>query len=396
MSLFLAFACSLFAAVLISGRARTTILSTAVLFLAVGLLLGSGVIPGAAVPKLDSLRLLAEVALFSTLFSDGIRTGGFASIRKGWRLAGRALIFGMPLTIFLIGLVGHYAAGMSWLVALVLGAALSPTDPVFVAAIFQVDAVPRRIKHALNIESGLNDGLALTALMILLSAATGLRGSIPHVLEQLALGFLIGIGVPLIGLKIEATRFFGAVGVFEPLLAFSLGILVYAICIATGANEFLAAFSAGVTTATISSRASKAFHPFGELISELFKLAALLLFGAVIAKGLFVHLSWQECVFLGLAVFLIRPAVTALAWIGTDVSRTELLTFGWFGPKGFASVIYGLIILQAGLAHAAHLVGVAVILSILVFSSTDVLVGRLFTKQGRNRDKADKDVTNAA
>lgn len=206
-------------------------------------------------------------------------------------------------------------------------------------------------------------------------------------LGQLALGVLIGIAVPWIGIKIEGTSFFEAVGVFQPLLAFSLAVLVYAICLATGANEFLAAFSAGVTTATISGRASKAFDPFGEIVSELLKLAALLIFGAAIAKRLAQPLSWHEYVFLILAVFAVRPAAIAVAWLGAHVSRKELFAFGWFGPKGFASVIYGLLILQTGLYHAAHLVGVAVIISIVVYSSTDIFVGRIFSEQNGNIQK---------
>jgi NhaP-type Na+/H+ or K+/H+ antiporter len=162
------------------------------------------------------------------------------------------------------------------------------------------------------------------------------------------------------------------------LLAFSLAVLVYAVCVASGANEFLAAFSAGVTTASVSDRASAAFGPFGEIVSELLKLLALLIFGAIIARRLLAPLSWKEYLFLGLAVFGIRPIAIALAWIGANVSRRELLTFGWFGPKGFASVVYGILLLQANLGHAAHLVGIAVIFSIVVFSSTDIFVSRFF------------------
>ncbi len=396
MTLLIAFACSLFLAVLLSGWAKKTILSSAVLFLAAGILAGSGIVPGTAVPRLDSLRFVAEVALFSTLFSDGIHTGGFANIRHEWHLAGCALLIGMPLTIFLIALVGHYAAGMNWIVALLLGAALSPTDPVFVSAIFQLDTVPQRIKRALNVESGMNDGLALTAVVVLLSAATTKHGSIPSVIWQLVLGLLIGIAVPWLGIKIEETRLFEAVGVFQPLLAFSLAVLVYSVCLATGANEFLAAFSAGVTTATMSRRASDAFHPFGEIVSELLKLAALLVFGAIMARQLLLPLSWQEYLFLVLAVFAVRPFATALAWVGTNVGPKELLTFGWFGPKGFASVVYGILILQAGLTHAAHLVGVAVILSIVVFSSTDIFVGRIFAEPKARMHSQSADIQRAA
>jgi sodium/hydrogen antiporter len=396
MTLLIAFACSLFLAVVLSGWAKKTILSSAVLFLAAGILVGSGIVPGTAVPKLESLRSVAEVALFSTLFSDGIRTGGFANIRQEWHLAGRALLIGMPLTIFLIALVAHYATGMNWIVALLLGAALSPTDPVFVSAIFQVDAVPRRIKRALNVESGMNDGLALTAVVVLLSAATAKPGNIASVIWQLVLGLLIGIAVPWLGIKIEETRLFEVVGVFQPILAFSLALLVYSICLATGANEFLAAFSAGVTTATLSRRASEAFHPFGEIASELLKLAALLVFGAIMARRLLLPLSWQEYLFLILAIFAVRPFATALSWIGTNVTRKELLTFGWFGPKGFASVVYGILILQAGLSHAAHLVGVAVAISIVVFSSTDIFVGRVFADPEARRQSQPADIQRAA
>ncbi len=146
---------------------------------------------------------------------------------------------------------------MSWISALLLGAVLSPTDPVFVAAIFRVEEVPQRIRRALNVESGMNDGLALTAVVVLLSAATAKHDNIVSVIWQLALGVLIGIAVPWLGIRIEETRFFEAVGVFQPLLGFSLAVLVYAICVATGGNEFLAAFSAGVAMASVSRKASE-------------------------------------------------------------------------------------------------------------------------------------------
>ena len=156
--------------------------------------------------------------------------------------------------------------------------------------------------------------------------------------------------------------------------------MVLALCYATGGNLFLGAFSAGITIATVSERASGAFHRFGEIISELLKLAALLALGALLAPRLLQPLAWREVAFIVLATFAVRPVAIALSFIGMGLSRKEVLTVGWFGPKGFASVVYGLLVLGAGVRRGAHLIGLAVILSIVIYSSTDILVGRWFER----------------
>jgi NhaP-type Na+/H+ or K+/H+ antiporter len=172
-----------------------------------------------------------------------------------------------------------------------------------------------------------------------------------------------------------------AVGVFEPLNAFAVGLLVLAICYRLGANTFLGAFAAGITVATMSSEVAEAFDRFGELVAELLKLLALLLFGVAIAPRFFQALSVWDYVFVALAIFLVRPIAIAFSMVGAHLAKREILVVGWFGPKGFASVVYGILILQAGFGHLAHLVGVAVAASIVVYSSTDIFVGRWFAKQ---------------
>lgn len=383
MAFVLAFAVTLYAAVLVSDWAKKTILSSSVLFLLAGLLVGSGVGIKINSPKFDIVEWLAEFALFSVLFSDGIRTGGVGEIRKEWRLAERALLFGLPLTIAGIALVGHYLAGMTWPMAFLIGSALSPTDPVFVSAIFNVEAVPPRLKRTLNLESGMNDGLALPAVVLMLNHVSQKGMGTGAIIWNLALGVVIGIVIPWLGIRLEESRLFQAVGVFEPLLAFSLGLLVLAVCYASGANLFLAAFAGGITIASVSQRAAKAFFRFGEIISELLKLAALLVLGALLAPRLLQPLSWGEFAFIVLAVFAVRPVAIAISFLGLSVSHRETLTVGWFGPKGFASVVYGLMIFGAGIQRGAHLIGLAIILSIVVYSSTDILVGRFFERAAK-------------
>lgn len=381
MALLLAYALTLLVAVLISDLARRTVLSTAVLFLGAGLLIGSQAIGALAKPNTSLLQWLAELALFSVLFSDGMRTGGVEQIRQNWHGPSRALFLGMPLTIGGIAILAHFLVGFGWAAAFLLGAALSPTDPVFVSAIFAVEAVPARVKRLLNLESGLNDGIALLPVMLLLPGMGKAPAHTGRVALELALGVAIGVVIPWVGIALERSRFFGAAGIFEPLNAFSLGLVVLAVAYISGANSFLAAFAAGVSVTTFSRAVTESFERFGELVAELLKLAALLVFGAVIEAHLFISLPGKEYVFVVLATFGMRLPAIWLSFLGSGWSQKEIMAVGWFGPKGFASVVYGILILNIGTPesrHMAHLVALAITASISVYSSTDIFVGRWF------------------
>lgn len=393
MSLLLAYALTLVVAVLISDLARRTVLSTAVLFLGAGLLLGSGALGSIPKPNTHLLQWLAELALFSVLFSDGMRTGGMEQIRQNWRGPSRALLLGMPLTIAGIAVLAHVLVGFRWAAAFLLGAALSPTDPVFVSAIFSIEAVPASIKRLLNLESGLNDGVALLPVMLLLPAMGKGPAHTGHAVLELALGVAIGVVIPWMGIVLERSQFFGAVGIFEPLNAFAIGLLVLSVSYITGGNIFLAAFAAGASIATFSRAVRESFEKFGELVTELLKVAALLVFGAVIEPRLFISIPGREYVFVLLAVFAVRLIAIWFSFLGSGWPAKDVLVVGWFGPKGFASVVYGILILNLGTSesrHMAHLVALAIMASIVVYSSTDILVGRWFKpnpESGRNEGR---------
>lgn len=380
MALLLAYAITLVVAVLISGLAEETILSVSVLFLVCGFLLGSGLF--GTVPAINPrvLRALAEIALFSVLFTDGMRIGGLRTLARYWSLPARALFIGMPLTIAGIALLAHYMTALPWKLAFLVGAALSPTDPVFVSAIFRFESIPQTVKRLLNVESGLNDGLSLSMVIVLLAYA-GLRGPGFNSLTGMPLGLAIGFGIPLAGILLEKTRFFRAAGLFHPLNAFALGLLVFAVSYVTGANLFLAAFGAGISVATFGPSFSRSFQEFGELVTELLKLAALLVFGVAIAPQFFRPLPLIEYAFIFLAVFVVRLFAIWISMFGSTLTRRQTLLTGWFGPKGFASVVYGILMFDAGLNHVAHLIGLAVTASIVVYSSTDILIGKWFEKR---------------
>ncbi|WP_344192526.1 cation:proton antiporter, partial [Acrocarpospora corrugata] len=156
-----AFAVVLLLAVLLSSLANRTILSTAALFLVAGFVLGDGALGLVSLTPADEIvAVLAELALFAVLFSDGMRVG-WRDLREAWRLPGRALGWGLPLTLLVTAAGAHYLVGLGWAQALLVGAILAPTDPVFAAALVGNDKVPPRLRQLLNVESGVNDGLAL-------------------------------------------------------------------------------------------------------------------------------------------------------------------------------------------------------------------------------------------
>jgi NhaP-type Na+/H+ or K+/H+ antiporter len=382
--LLLAFAGVLLLAVLVSSLAHRTILSTAALFLLAGFVLGpetTGVLELA--PDSPIVATLAELALFTVLFTDGMRVG-WADLRTAWHLPGRALGWGLPLTLIITALLAKFLVGLDWPEALLIGAVLAPTDPVFAAALVGNERVPGRLRRLLNVESGVNDGLALPFVVLLLAIAAGSDDlHLGELASELAIGVVIGVAVPWLALRLEKTRLFAASTQYEPLNAVAIGLLVLALGQVTHGNLFLAAFAAGVTVATVGPRQREAFEQFGELVAELFKLAALLVFGALISVQFLAEISWTGWLFALAALLVARPLALAVAFFGSRLTRREQFAAMWFGPKGFASVVYGLLVLESGIPAADevfHLVALTVVLSILAHSSTDVLVARLFDR----------------
>ena len=380
--LVLCFAALLVVGVLISELADRTVISTAVLFLAGGFVLGPGVLEVLDIQSGDEgVTVLAELALFAVLYSDGMKVG-IGDLRRAWRLPGRALILGLPLTLGITAALAHFVVGLSWVESLLLGAVLAPTDPVFASAIVGRQEVPGRLRHLLNVESGINDGLALPIVLVLITAAGGTDTGAATLAGELALGLLIGFAVPYGILLLERSRYLAARRNLEPLVPTAIGLLVLGLCLTTHANLFLAAFTAGVTVASMSQEFRHQFEQLGELVAEQLKLVAILVFAALLTPSfLFEETPLTGWVLAVLVLVVARPLALLIALTGARLNGREKVAVMWFGPKGFASVVYGLLVLESGIEQADllfHLVGITIALSILAHSSTDVALARRF------------------
>ncbi|WP_100499598.1 cation:proton antiporter [Geodermatophilus chilensis] len=387
MHLLLAFAIVLFAGVLLSGLAHRTVLSTAVLFLA-GFVLGGGVTGVVDLrPDDDIVVGLAELALFSVLYTDGMRVG-FSDLRRAWRLPVRALVLGMPLTFGVTAVLAHYVAGLPWLESMLVGAVLAPTDPVFASAIVGREEVPGRLRSLLNVESGLNDGLALPVVLVLLSVLEQDDVSLTSLATELALGVALGVFVPALAVLLIRSRYTSATPLYASLGGLSIGLMVLGIASVTHANLFLAAFTAGITVATLAPDVEHSFAEFDELVTELLKLAAILVFGALISPAFLGEIPLSGYLFAVLALVLARPIAIFLSLLRSRLPLPEQAVAAWFGPKGFASVVYGLLILEAGVTRGDemfHLVALVIFASILAHSSTDVPIAHAFARAETRR-----------
>ncbi|WP_432033943.1 cation:proton antiporter [Streptomyces antibioticus] len=385
MVLVVVFGVALLIAVLLSGLAARTVLSTSFLFLVGGALVSDGFLGLIHItPDSGIVSVTADLALFAVLFTDGMHVS-FPTLRENWRNPARALGLGMPIAFVGMALITHFLVGLDWTTSFLVGAVLAPTDPVFASAIVGRKEVPSKLRQLLNVESGINDGLALPVVLVLIAAAGPTSGdaeaSIGKIALELVLGLAFGVVLPFAANELVRFRLLGAEPKLQPLLPLAIGVILYATCHLTHANPYLAAFSAGAVLTARSPEAKTAFEPLGEALAELAKFAALLVFGALLTPQLFGDLSFGGYVAVVLAIVLIRPASLLLSLLGTRFTRQEKLVAAWFGPKGFASVVYGLLVLQAGIPggeEAFTLIAVCIAFSIIAHSSTDVPIARLF------------------
>ena len=300
MNAIFVFALVLLLAVLLSRRAGRTLLSLAAIFLFAGVLVGQGVTGFVRLsPGDDLVKASAELTLVLILFADGMAVDAKA-LRASWTLPARALGLGFPLTVAATALLARLLAGVSWAGGLLLGATLAPTDPVFAAAIVNHERVSERLRRLLNLESGLNDGLALP--IVAATLASYQSATILGTLGSAALGPVVGAAVPFAVSRLARLPMFAIRQSYVPLAGVATGLLVYCSARITGANVFLAAFSAGVVIGIVAPRQARRLHAGGETVGTLAKFAAVFLFGALVSPCWLGRLDAGDWLFVALAL----------------------------------------------------------------------------------------------
>ena len=337
----------------LSARLERYDVTAPIIFVLAGLLLTHGLLaPLGFAPSRELVKALAEITLVLVLFSDASRVR-LADLRADLGLCLRLLGVGLPLTIGL-GMLLALAlfSGMSVWLALLVGAALAPTDAALGAGVMVNPAVPARIRRLLNIESGLNDGIATPVVLVAIAgaataehaASTGPGAAV----AELALGVLVGVlagGVG--GFVVNVARRRGwAEGGFAGSAVLALAVCAYACALALHGNGFIAAFVGGLAYGSTSGEHGERLVPYVEETGALVSLLVWLAFGAIAVVPAFESLTWQRVLYAVLSLTVIRMVPVALALVGTRLGRAAVAFVGWFGPRGLASVVFALLALE--------------------------------------------------
>ncbi len=344
----------------LSARLERFDVTAPITFVVVGVLLTHGpVAPLGFAPSHELVKALAEATLVLVLFSDASRVR-LRDLQADMGLCLRLLGIGLPLTIGLGTLLALVLfANMSIWLALLVGAALAPTDAALGAGMLVNQAVPTRIRRLINVESGLNDGIATPFVLIAVAGAETADHAASTgpglAVTELALGVLIGAFVGGAGgFLVQAARRRGWVeGGFAGSAILALAVCAYACALALHGNGFVAAFVGGLAFGAAGGRRAERLMPFVEETGALVSLLVWLAFGTVAVVPAFESLTWQIVVYAVLSLTLIRMAPVAVALIGGRLGRTAVAFVGWFGPRGLASVVFALIALEDLGEHAA-------------------------------------------
>lgn len=381
---------------------------TALVFLACGYVLAN---PGWGVLAVDvevpRMHLLVETTLALLLFSDAAQVN-VARLRQDLAFPARLLGIGLPLSIVL-GAVGAAVLldDLTWALAGFVGAALAPTDAALSAPVINDRRVPQRIRRVINVESGLNDGIATPVVAFTLTVAAAGLGIGGHdaspearAVAELALGVLVGavVGVLGVGLITACSRRGWIAGGGGRVATMAAALASFSCAIALDGNGFIAAFVAGIAFAAWrpGTHAERAGDPEGEdlvelpeLVGRLLALAVWFLFGAAMLPLALDHLSASTVLYAVLSLTVFRMVPVALALVGSATDRSTVLFVGWFGPRGLASVVFALLAVEelgtasAVAVEACAVVTITVLLSVVLHGVSAAPLGRWYARRQR-------------
>jgi NhaP-type Na+/H+ or K+/H+ antiporter len=340
---------------LVSRRLEQTVITAPVVFTSAGFLLIL-VMPGLRELNMEreSLLKLAEMGLVMLLFTDATHIN-LKTLKSRERLPLRLLSIGMLLTILLGAVAAHLVfPSLSIWEAGILAAILAPTDAGLGQVIVRSPRVPDRIRKSLDVEAGLNDGLSVPFLMFFIAVAqigTDGAGQVltKYVFEQLGMGAMAGIAVGLTGgllLGIARSRKWMAESV-QQLGLVALPVLSMLACEPVGGSMFIAAYVAGLAVQAGFREAGSHSLEFTEGWGQLFDYLVFFLFG-LLAAAAFGRFSPVHALYALLSLTVVRMLPVAIALIGTRLSSATVLFMGWFGPRGLASIVLGLVYLEEG------------------------------------------------
>ena len=346
------------------------------------------------------LHLFAEFTLILVLFTDaaGVR---LKELRRSGALPARMLLIGMPLTMLLGTLVAHwFAPSAPWPMALLIAAMLTSTDAALAQAILSNRNVPGRVRQAINVESGLNDGLAVPVIILAATLSAGVAGTdggdaannlSQFIMLQLLLGPLTGIAVGYLLARLLdfAVARDSVSGAGRAISVLAGALLAYSVAEIIGGNGFISAFLAGLTLGNTLRCKRDFIMEFMESEGQILTILTFVIFGAILLPIGLQHATWKLVLLALLFVSLVRMLPIWISLLGTDLKPLEKLSLGWFGPRGLASILFVLLIDEQysipGFESILACVVLTVLFSIFLHGASAAPLAGLFGRGGASK-----------
>jgi NhaP-type Na+/H+ or K+/H+ antiporter len=339
----------------VSRRLDGTSITAPMVFTGAGLVFGAKT-AGLVAPSVGgaTVKLLASATLAVVLFGDAARID-LRALREEYRLPARLLGIGLPLTIaagFGVALV--LLGSVAWPEALVLAIVLAPTDAALGQAVVTLPSLPSLVRQGLNVESGLNDGICVPLFGIAIAIGTTEAGLTPAhhavvlVVEEIGYGVLVGAGAGTLAAAVVV--FAAGRGLVEPLwlqvVPAAGSVLAYTTAAAVGGSGFIAAFVGGLVFGAVRRRVGGEVGYLVEQLGALLGAATFIVFGGAFLEPALGGITWAVAAYAVLSLTLVRMVPVAIGLLGTGARPQTAAFLGWFGPRGLASIVFAVLIVE--------------------------------------------------
>jgi sodium/hydrogen antiporter len=357
----------------ISRRLSGTPVTPTMLLVAIGLLVGPHVLDAIDLSsKSSTVKVLAEATLALVLFCDASRID-LGQLRREVGVPLRLLGIGLPLTIALGAVAAAVIFGQVTVAeAVILAIVLAPTDAALGQAVVTEPRIPPRIRQGLNVESGLNDGICVPLLFAAVAAAdveseiSGGRSAGTLVLEEIGYGVVGGVvaGLLVAAIVIHAGRRDLIAGAWRQVIPAAGAVLAYGTASALDGSGFIAAFVAGMVFRLGLGRDPGDLNELNEQVGNVLNAVTFVLFGAILLEPALGELSWELALYAVLSLTVVRMVPVAIAMWGTRARPPTLGFLGWFGPRGLASIVFALIVVEESQLPHEELIVLAIYVTV--------------------------------
>jgi NhaP-type Na+/H+ or K+/H+ antiporter len=354
----------------VAGGVERTVISGPMVFTVVGLVIGPLGL-GWLQPDLDNdgLRTLADITLALVLFIDAANAD-LSVVKRGLKIPVRMLAIGLPLTILLgLGVGLLLFDQLSVFELAILATMLAATDAALGKAVITNKLVPARIRESLNVESGLNDGICVPILLLFIALALGtdtgdssVLYAVKLVAQEVGIGLVVGLGMAALGARVlkfcYQRGWVTDIWIQVPVVA--LALACFAVAQELHGSGYVAAFVGGLLFGSFKTSKSHALIHAAEATSEVLALVTWVMFGCAVLGQSLGFFSWQVLVYALLSLTVIRMLPMFIALTGSGESTTSKLFLGWFGPRGLASIVFAIIVLNRGVEGGSLLAMIVV------------------------------------